>query len=189
MDLGNKTKKSVIYWKIWKSSDTEVLKAFEHPISLFQQLKLLVQIVLLAPKWFAFHLTFCITLSNFNLWLLFRILSISSYWSLHLCLKLSLWLKEFYTNGWKWKSFKGSLAYGMLRQCTKLKGELWDAQSASFTWNSGDEEKYSTALQRILRKSIKLMKCLYNKLERAMNPQKNRETIQKEITVKNTNWK
>jgi len=29
---------------------------------------------------------------------------------------------------------------------------------------SDDEEKYSTALQRNLRKSIKLMKYLYNKL-------------------------
>lgn len=71
----------------------------------------------------------------------------------------------------------------VVRQCTKLKGELWDAQSASFTWTSGDEEKYSTALQRNLRKSIKLMKYLYNKLERAMNPKGNRGEIQKEITV------
>lgn len=67
VDLVNKAKRSVIYWKIWKNSGTEMLKAFEYLTSLFQQLKLLVQTVLPGPKLIAFHLTLCIILSNFNL--------------------------------------------------------------------------------------------------------------------------
>lgn len=48
------------------------------------------------------------------------------------------------------KHLKAWLAYGS----DKAEGEFWDAPSVSFTWTSGNEENYSTALWRNLRKSI-----------------------------------
>lgn len=40
----------------------------------------------------------------------------------------------------------------VVRQCTKLKGELWDAQSASFTWTSDDEIKILNSTPEKLKK-------------------------------------